>query len=251
MASTRANSNRYLKRIVFTATATLASVALATNAQAAEYKVIGTGGTLHVHTAPSLSTPVVGNLGDGTAINIVCQTTGDTVVGSSIWDRIDSPTVGYVADWYTTTPAVGQFSKELAICDSDTPPPPPPPPPPLTPSTPTYSCRGYSSSYKSIPLSFGLSGTVCYNGSGHPYLQGSLKPFCTHPWWMPQISCDLWGGTGAFWDNKKGAFTLWANWFAVEGIPIPGLPTGAGVPFHPYSRIWIKPSGSWRASSVI
>lgn len=52
------------------------TVALTANAQAAEYQVIGTGGTLHVRTAPSLSAPIVGNLGDGTAINILCQTRG-------------------------------------------------------------------------------------------------------------------------------------------------------------------------------
>src|SRR5947209_7067575 len=63
-------------------------------AQAAMYKVVGTGGTLHVRTGPSLSAPLVASLPDGTAINIICQTRGDQVVGSTMWDRISSPTVG-------------------------------------------------------------------------------------------------------------------------------------------------------------
>jgi hypothetical protein len=63
MANTRTRSNRYLKRIALSAATALASaVALSANAQAAEYQVIGTGGTLHVRTAPSLSAPIVGNL---------------------------------------------------------------------------------------------------------------------------------------------------------------------------------------------
>jgi hypothetical protein len=87
-------------------------------AKPVEYKVVGTGGTLAVRTAPSLSAPSVANLPDNTPIDIVCQTTGDTVVGSAIWDKIDRPAAGYVADWYTNTPAVGKYSPGLPICAS-------------------------------------------------------------------------------------------------------------------------------------
>jgi surface antigen len=87
-------------------------------AGAAVYQVVGTGGTLHVHTAPGLGAPIVGNLPDGTTIDIVCQTTSDPVVGSNVWDRIDSPQVGYVADWYTTTPVVGAFTPGIGVCGS-------------------------------------------------------------------------------------------------------------------------------------
>lgn len=117
MASTRTNSNSYLKRIALTATVTLVlAAALTANAQAAEYQVIGTGGTLHVRTAPSLGAPIVGNLSDGTTINILCQTRGDQVMGSTMWDKINSPIVGYVADWYTTTPVVNNPSPGLPEC---------------------------------------------------------------------------------------------------------------------------------------
>ena len=138
MRGTAATDITYLKRIAATAATAatllaLSSAVLVAGAQAAAYQVIGTGGTLHVRTAPSLSAAMVGGMRDGTWIDIVCQTTGDTVVGSNIWDKIDSPYVGYVADWYTTTPAVGKFSPGLPVCGSSTPPPPPPPPPPPTP----------------------------------------------------------------------------------------------------------------------
>jgi Ricin-type beta-trefoil lectin domain len=122
----------YLNRIVVTAATflVLSSAVVVAGAQAAAYQVIGTGGTLHVRTAPSLSAATVGEMRDGTWIDIVCQTTGDTVVGSNIWDKIDSPYVGYVADWYTTTPAVGKYSQGLPVCGSSPPPPPTPQPTP-------------------------------------------------------------------------------------------------------------------------
>lgn len=117
MARTRTNSNSYLKKITLMASATLAlAVTLTASAQAAEYQVVGTDGTLHVRTAPSLSAPIVGNLSDGTTINILCQTRGDQVVGSTMWDKINSPVVGYVADWYTTTPVVNNPSPGLPEC---------------------------------------------------------------------------------------------------------------------------------------
>ena len=33
-----------------------------------------------------------------------------------MWDKINSPVVGYVADWYTTTPVVNNPSSELPEC---------------------------------------------------------------------------------------------------------------------------------------
>jgi hypothetical protein len=117
MVNIRIDNNGYLKTIALAAATALASaVALTANAQAAEYHVIGTEGTLHVRTAPSLSAPIVGNLGDGTTINILCQTRGDQVAGSTMWDKINSPVVGYVSDWYTTTPVINNPSPGLPEC---------------------------------------------------------------------------------------------------------------------------------------
>jgi hypothetical protein len=101
---------------------------LATRAQAAVFQVVGTGGTLHIRTAPTLGAPIIGSLPDGTAVNIVCQTRGDQVGGSTMWDAIDQPTNGYIADWYTTTPNVNAPSPGLPSC-----PQPPQPQPPQQP----------------------------------------------------------------------------------------------------------------------
>jgi hypothetical protein len=90
-------------------------------AQAAVYTVIGTGGHgLNVRTAPSLGAGLVSNLGEGTAINIVCQTRGDDVMGSTMWDKIEGPVTGYLADYYTTTPVVNNPSPGLPGCPVST-----------------------------------------------------------------------------------------------------------------------------------
>ena len=114
-----------------------------------------------------------------------------------------------------------------------------------------YRCLTFSRGYQSLPLSFGLSGPVCFNGV-NVYAAKPPTAACTHAWWAPNISCSPYnGGSGAVFDRKVGALTLWANWFAVEGIPYPGLPTGAGVPFYPYVRIWVRPNGSWSSTAVL
>jgi hypothetical protein len=114
----RARARHLITLLLSTGAACALISALATTADAAAYSVVGTGGTLHVRTAPSLAASKVGGgeLRDGWAINIVCQTRGDQVVGSTMWDRIDSPYHGYVADWYTTTPVVNNPSPGLPDC---------------------------------------------------------------------------------------------------------------------------------------
>jgi hypothetical protein len=121
---TKQDTNQYLRRIIVGASATLAisAMAFAASAQAAVYSVIGTGGNgLNVRTAPSLGAGLVSNLRDGIAIDIVCQTRGDNVVASTMWDKIDQPVDGYVADYYTTTPVVNNPSPGLPTC-GDSPP---------------------------------------------------------------------------------------------------------------------------------
>ncbi len=98
------------------AAAVIASAMFFSNARAATYQVTGTGGTLHVHTAPSLTAPIDGNLPDGTSINVTCQIRSDLVGGSTMWDRINYPVVGFVADWFTTTPAVNSPTVGLPEC---------------------------------------------------------------------------------------------------------------------------------------
>jgi hypothetical protein len=104
--------------ILLASVATALIMAAASTALAASYQVVGVGtGTLRVHPSPSASAAVIRTLPNHTWIDIVCQTTGDSVQGSSIWDQIDSPIRGYVADWYTTTPApAGTFTTSIPRC---------------------------------------------------------------------------------------------------------------------------------------
>jgi hypothetical protein len=103
------------------------------SAQAADpYRVVGTGGTLRVHTSPTLGSPSTAQLPDGTAIHIACQTRGDNVIGSGMWDRIDQPVSGYVADWYTSTPVVNNYSPGFKDCIDVVPTPTPTPQPSAT-----------------------------------------------------------------------------------------------------------------------
>src|SRR4051794_31378692 len=89
----------------------------AATSQAATYSVVGTlSNGLNVRSTPHLGAPLVTNLRDGTQINIVCQTRGDNVVASTMWDRVNQPVAGYVADYYTTTPVVNNPSPGLPDC---------------------------------------------------------------------------------------------------------------------------------------
>lgn len=88
------------------------------------YHVANTQGFgVTVRSGPSQQTLATGHLTEGAAISIACQTTGTDVNGSRIWDRLN--TGGYVSDYYTTTPGVGNFSPGVARCDT-TPTPPGP-----------------------------------------------------------------------------------------------------------------------------
>ncbi len=117
------HDNRRVRSIAAGACTTVAICAgmFAASAQATVYAVIGTEGRgLNVRTAPSLEAGLVANLGDGTAINIVCQTRGDNVMGSTMWDKIEGPADGYLADYYTTTPVVNNPSPGLPECPATT-----------------------------------------------------------------------------------------------------------------------------------
>lgn len=79
------------------------------------YHVANTNGLdLTVRSGPSSSDTAIGQLGAGQSISIACQTTGTTVNGSPIWDRLGSG--GYISDYYTTTPVYAGFSPGLPRC---------------------------------------------------------------------------------------------------------------------------------------
>lgn len=66
---------------------------------------------LVVRSGPDVDSPQVGTISAGDFVTIECQTEGSYVVGpngaSSIWDRISSPSYGYVSDDYVATGTTG------------------------------------------------------------------------------------------------------------------------------------------------
>ena len=93
---------------------------------------------LRVRAGPSTQTPQVASVPVGTTVRVICTMQGEAVTRnggtSSVWDRIDEPAVGYVADIYVDT---GDAPAPQPPCPDDIPPvdpeqadPPAPPPPP-------------------------------------------------------------------------------------------------------------------------
>ncbi len=122
----------FIIMMVMCVTATL--FASAAPAHAVSYHVTGTGGVgLRARTAPNTSSGVMRMLAEGAAIDISCQTQGENVRGSAIWDRLSDGT--YISDFYTTTPVYAAYSPGIPVCGSSTP-TPPAPKPPATPKPP-------------------------------------------------------------------------------------------------------------------
>jgi hypothetical protein len=80
------------------------------------------GGHLNVRATASRSAEIVGEIPDGTEVEIGCQTTGDPVSGTDVWDFLPAYG-GYVSDYYVYTGHDG-FMPGAERCDGDTAPPP-------------------------------------------------------------------------------------------------------------------------------
>jgi len=90
------------------------------------YRVYHTGGVgLSVRSGPTTSSARIGTVPEGASISIHCQTYGDNINGSTIWDQLSSG--GFVTDWYVNTPSIGAFSPGIGQCGQASSPPPPPP----------------------------------------------------------------------------------------------------------------------------
>ena len=76
-------------------------------ALAAGGTVVTPGNCLNVRTGPSNIYNSVGCLADGTPVDIVCQTEGETIDGqwgpTDLWDYLDSPASGFVGDGFVNT----------------------------------------------------------------------------------------------------------------------------------------------------
>jgi surface antigen len=88
---------------------------------AGPYKITASP-TVNERSAPSTSAAVVGTLAYGTSIYIACQTTGSSVYGSLIWDRL--PTGQYVSDDWVNTPVFNGYTPGIPPCTTAGPPPP-------------------------------------------------------------------------------------------------------------------------------
>ena len=112
------------------------------------YSVCCTGGQgLREHTAPTVSSTVVGVLADGTPLDIACQTRGDNVtapngVQSSVWDQLTNSY--FISDLWVTTPNVNQFTPGIPQCGS-------PPPPPTYPTYHVYGTGGLGLNLRTGP----------------------------------------------------------------------------------------------------
>lgn len=96
-------------------------------AHAVGYNVTGTGGVgLRARTAPNTSSGIVRTLPEGAAIDITCQTQGENVRGSTIWDKLSDGS--YISDFYTTTPVYAAYSPGIPVCGTSAPTPPKPQP---------------------------------------------------------------------------------------------------------------------------
>ena len=77
------------------------------------YKVTSST-SLNARTGPSTTYPVVRQYGSGSNLSVLCQTTGQKVSTTSVWDRLSDGS--YVSDYYVSTPSNTTFSSPLPRC---------------------------------------------------------------------------------------------------------------------------------------
>lgn len=137
-----------------------------TSAHAVGYKVTGTGGVgLNARSAPNTGSSIIRKIPEGGAIDISCQTTGETIRGSAIWDKLSDGS--YISDFYTTTPVYAAYSPGIPVCGSTTTPPPSKPPkPPAPPKTREQKAVTWAVSQKGSKNWLGLCDRFVANAYG-------------------------------------------------------------------------------------
>jgi surface antigen len=114
-----------------TATAVVSSGAGADTTVAYQITMPGsTSGLVNQRSGPGTNYPVVATLSVGTTINVVCQSTGTDIFGTSIWYQLSGGE--YVTGYYTNVSTVSAAGSPIPECTT-TPavPAPPPVPAPL------------------------------------------------------------------------------------------------------------------------
>jgi hypothetical protein len=109
--------------------------------------IYGASEGVKVRKGPSTGSGVLTTLPNRHVVHIVCQTSGDSVGGSPIWDQIDGG--GYVADYYVNTPVTGGYSPGVGQCGSPATINPGNPGGPVTAPQPVlhYNCTGTPSPF--------------------------------------------------------------------------------------------------------
>lgn len=112
---------------------------------------------LNVRSAPTTASTVIGQLAGGSAAALICQTRGQTVGSTPVWDRIS--TGGYVSDAYLSTPSATGFTTALPRCSY---------PGQITVSTPVNTRSGPGTTFTNLnqPLQGGALASVACQRSG-------------------------------------------------------------------------------------
>jgi uncharacterized protein YraI len=80
---------------------------------ARSYKVTSTT-PLNARSGPSTSYSIVRTYAPGSSISVVCQSSGQKVGTTSVWDRLT--TGAWVSDYYVSTPSSTEFTSQLPRC---------------------------------------------------------------------------------------------------------------------------------------
>lgn len=77
------------------------------------YRVTSTG-SLNARSGPSTAYPVVATYASGATISVLCQTSGQRIGTTSVWDRLTNG--AWVTDYYVSTPSKTTYSGPLQRC---------------------------------------------------------------------------------------------------------------------------------------
>jgi uncharacterized protein YraI len=70
--------------------------------------------SLNARSGPSTSYPIVAKYSSGASLSVICQTTGERVGSTGVWDRLTNG--AWVADYYVSTPSKTTYSAPLQQC---------------------------------------------------------------------------------------------------------------------------------------
>jgi uncharacterized protein YraI len=75
---------------------------------------VTSGTSLNARSGPATSYPVVRSYAPGASLAVLCQTTGQRVGSTTVWDRLT--TGAWVSDYYVSTPSNTGFTSQLPRC---------------------------------------------------------------------------------------------------------------------------------------